>query len=262
MYKFLKRKNFFDKTVSDFGEVLDHIEAETVRLKSAGRTGYVEIVDTESGTIVSLTLPYAGDIVAYLEGEFDMEEIPETDTLEKSADEASENSTGWEQFTEDEEVPAAVETEESDVEGLAEETPPETNVVPGASSYVVTPPKQEPETSYSAEVLPEQSSNSFDLVSSSDVAKYGILSQKLVGVDNGKAEKLRSQLFNQIQSLEHHLVKEELEHLQKQLNQKQHIYESLLKNVKNSSDIDGLITTANELVELQLQYDKVSSGGD
>lgn len=87
--------------------------------------------------------------------------------------------------------------------------------------------------------------------------RYGLISQKLVGDNVSKAEQLRQHLLSEIRKKEEGFIHVALEKVEKQLAQKQNIYNSLMTAAKTVDDIDGLIGTANELVELQMKYDNV-----
>lgn len=248
MYKFQKRENFRDLIVSDFGELLDHVENEQARLIKRDHPGRVEIVDTETGRVAKLTLPYEGDIVRNLETIFDMEEASEDNP--KTSDEGQEvpgetqeiehmfeEDKGWEQFTEpvtDSDIPNSEPAQVVQSASIVEKT--------------VNP---------DAEIAPQSEFQSVSVGNHFNQDRYGLISQKLVGDNVSKAEQLRQHLLSEIRKKEEGMINIELEKVERQLERKRNIYNSLMASAKAFDDIDGLIETANELVELQIKYDNV-----
>lgn len=250
MYKLKKRKNVRDKVISDFGGLLDHIESEQERLLKSSYPGYVEILDTDSEKTVMLTLPYEGDIVHHLETIFDMEEASEDNS--KTSDEGQEvpgepqeienmpEDKGWEQFTE----PAT---------NSSSNQMPNSEPVQVVETTSIVQNKVEPDD----EIASERTFHSVSVGNHFNKERYGLISQKLVGDNVSKAEQLRQHLLSEIRKKEEGFIHVALEKVEKQLAQKQNIYNSLMTAAKTVDDIDGLIGTANELVELQMKYDNV-----
>ncbi len=251
MYELKKRKNVRDKVISDFGGLLDHIESEQERLLKSSYPGYVEILDTDSEKTVMLTLPHEGDIVHHLETIFDMEEASEDNS--KTSDEGQEvpgepqeienmpeEDKGWEQFAE----PAT---------NSSSNPIPNSEPVQVVETTLIVKKTVEPD----AEIASERSFHAVSVGNHFNKERYGLISQKLVGDNVSKAEQLRQHLLSEIRKKEEGFIHVALEKVEKQLAQKQNIYNSLMTAAKTVDDIDGLIGTANELVELQMKYDNV-----